>query len=101
LKERTHFSEGAERSWRIRRFLFYKCKFVSGFLCRWIGACFPFLGREFARCAKKTGVGNEEAEEGRALSPLAGDGDGRIGFLFASSVARRVKLFGWFWAASG
>jgi hypothetical protein len=32
---------------------------------------------------------------------LDGAGEGRIGFLFASSVARRVKLFEWLPGASG
>jgi hypothetical protein len=78
LRKQTQFSGGAERSWRKRRFLFYKCKSVSGFLCWWIRARFPILGRAFAICVKKTGVGNERAEEGRGLSPLAGDRDARM-----------------------
>ena len=62
---------------------------------------FSRFGDEVLRFAsRKLLAENDEAEDGCGLSPLAGDGDGRIGFLFASSVARRVKLFGWFWGPS-
>jgi hypothetical protein len=97
LKKRTQFSEGAERSWRILRFSFYKCKNFKWFSLLVDAGRFSRFGDEVLRFApRKLLAENDEAEEGRGLISWAGDGDGRIGFLFASSLARRVKCFGLF-----
>jgi hypothetical protein len=98
----TLFWVRAGASWRKWRFLFYKCKNFKWFpllvdtgrFCRLWGGHLRFAPR-------KTGDGNEGPEDGRRLISFAGVGDRRIGFLFASSVARRVKCFGWFWGQSG
>jgi hypothetical protein len=68
------------------RFSFYKCKNF-----KWLsllvdtGRFSPFWGEHLRYTTKKTGAGNERAEEGRGLVSWAGAGDLRM-IYFAPSV---------------
>jgi hypothetical protein len=91
-------AEVAEGSWRKRRFLFYKCKFVSGFLFWRIQVRFPLLGRAFAICVKKTG-GGKRMKRGRAPIDFVGRCWRRAHvFLFASKCSAACQVF---WAVLG
>ena len=59
------------------------------------------LAHGFAICAKKSGWESGRAEEWRGRESVAEAGAVRMVACFSSSVARRVKLFGWVWGSSG
>jgi hypothetical protein len=74
-----HFAGAAERSWRKRRFLFFKCKNSKWFSLLVDADRFSRLWGQVLRFApRKMGGGNDVAEEERGVISLAGVGDGRI-----------------------
>jgi hypothetical protein len=97
--EKTNpFFGGREGSWRKRRFLFYKCKSVTGSRCCCIQAGFPILGRAFAICVKKTGR-RKRMKGGRARIDFVDRNWRRAhGFLFCFEYSAACQVF---WAVSG